>query len=148
MLYYTEVLKRQEIDMKLFLMASVSFCIIVLTGCMSVSEPGSPAVTAKFSKDAQLHLDGFQLYSVREKQYHAGSSVFTGYNFRTDSWITGGSSYSGTTYERMLDDRFPEIVKDIFETAGANIKTDKPELNIEGRIGDGHYMWSAPAIRK
>ena len=132
--------------MKLFLMAAASVCMIVLTGCMSVSEPGVHPVTEKFSKDAQLHLDGFQLYSVREKQYHAGNSVFTGYNFRTDSWITGGSSYSGTTYERMLDDRFPEIVKDIFETAGANIKTDKPELNIEGRIGDGHYMWSAPAM--
>lgn len=24
-----------------------------------------------------------------------------------------------------------------------NIRADKPELNIDGRIGDGHYMWSS-----
>ncbi len=137
---------KQEIDMKLFLMIAAGVCIIVLTGCMSVSEPEALTVTAKFSTDAQLHLEGFQLYSVREKQHHMGNSVFTGYNFKTDSWITGGNSYSGTTYERMLDDRFPGIVKDIFESAGANIRTGKPELNIEGRIGDGRYMWSAPAM--
>ena len=46
----------------------------------------------------------------------------------------------------MLDDKFPAIVKDIFESSGANIRTDKPELNIEGRIGDGRYMWSSPAM--
>jgi hypothetical protein len=113
---------------------------------MSVSEPEAPVVTEKFSNEALLHLDGFQLYSVREKQYREGSSVFTGYNFKNDSWLVGDNSYSETTYERMLDDRFPEIVKDIFENAGANIRTDKPQLNIEGRIGDGRYMCSSGAM--
>ena len=126
--------------MKLFLIAVASVCMFVLSGCMSVSEPDAPVVAEKFSDEVQLHLEGFQLYSVREKQHREGSSVFTGYNFKNDSWLLGDSSYSETTYERMLDDRFPEIVKDIFEDSGANIRTDKPQLNIEGRIGDGRYM--------
>ena len=47
--------------MKLFLMITASVCMLVLTGCMSVSEPVSPALTEKFSADVQLHLEGFQL---------------------------------------------------------------------------------------
>jgi hypothetical protein len=132
--------------MKLFLMAAASVCMLVLTGCMSVSKPETPALREKFSGDAQLHLEGFQLYSVREKQHHVGGSYFTAYNFKTDSWLLGDDSYSSTTYERMLDDRFPGIVKDIFESAGANIRSDKPQLKIEGRIGDGRFMWSSPAM--
>ena len=132
--------------MKYFLIATASLCMIVLSGCMSISEPEAPALTEKFASEANLHLEGFQLYSVREKQHHVGNSYFTAYNFKTDSWLTGSDSYSGTTYERMLDDKFPAIVKDIFESSGANIRTDKPELNIEGRIGDGRYMWSSPAM--
>ncbi len=132
--------------MKLFLILTASVCLLVLTGCMSVNEPQAPALTEKFSGDIQLHLEGFQLYSEREKQYHTGNSYFTAYNFRTDSWLLGSESYSGTTYERMLDDKFPGIVKDIFESAGANIRCDKPQLKIEGRIGDGHFMWDSPAM--
>lgn len=132
--------------MKFFLIAAASACMLILSGCMSVNEPQAPALTEKFAADVQLHLDGFQLYSVRAKQHHVGSSYFTAYNFKTDSWLLGDESYSRTTYERMLDDQFPGIVKDIFETAGANIRTDKPELNIEGRIGDGRYMWSSSAM--
>jgi hypothetical protein len=113
---------------------------------MAVSEPDTPALTGKFSSDLRLHLEGFQLYSVREKQYNAGSNYYTTYNFRTNSWVTGSNSYSGTTYERMPDDKFPDIVKDIFESAGANIRSDKPQLKIEGRIGDGHFMWDSPAM--
>ena len=120
--------------------------MLVLTGCMSVSEPEAPELTEKFSADVQLNLEGFQLYSVREKQHQVGSSYFTAYNFKTDSWLLGDESYSGTTYERMLDDKFPGIVKDIFESAGANIRNDKPQLKIEGRIDDGHFMWSSPAM--
>ena len=82
---------------------------------MSVSEPEAPALTEKFTADVQLHLEGFKLYSVREKQRHVGNSCFKACNFRTDSWLTGGDSYSGTTYERMPDEQFPGIVKDIFE---------------------------------
>ena len=92
---------------------------------MSVNEPEAPALTGKFVTEAKLHLEGFQLYSVREKQYNDGSE---------------------TTYERMLDDKFPGIVKDIFESAGANIRNNKPQLKIEGRIGDGHFMWNSAAM--
>lgn len=113
---------------------------------MSVNEPKVPALTEKFSADVQIHLEGFQLYSVREKQYTAGSSYFTAYNFKNDSWLTGSDSYSGTTYERLLDEKFPEIVKDVFESSGANIRTGTPKLTVAGRIGDGHYMWSSPAM--
>ena len=139
-------IKKDGKEMKYFFIAAASFCMVVLSGCMSISEPEAPALTGKFATEAKLHLEGFQLYSVREKQYHAGSSSFTAYNFKTDSWLTGSDSYSGTTYERMIDDKFPAVVKDIFESSGANIRTDKPELNIEGRIGDGRYMWSSPAM--
>lgn len=139
-------IKKEGKEMKCFFIAAASFCMVVLSGCMSISEPEAPALTGKFATEAKLHLEGFQLYSVREKQYHAGSSSFTAYNFKTDSWLTGSDSYSGTTYERMIDDKFPAVVKDIFESSGANIRTDKPELNIEGRIGDGRYMWSSPAM--
>ena len=132
--------------MKLFLISAFSVCMFVLSGCMSVSEPEAPALTAKFATEAKLHLDGFQLYSVREKQYNTGYTYSTGYNFRTDSWYTGSRSYSGSTYERLLDDKFPGIVKDIFESSGANICSDKPQLTIEGRIGDGHYMWNSSAM--
>ncbi|MBO7327236.1 MAG: hypothetical protein J6W00_00520 [Lentisphaeria bacterium] len=132
--------------MKLYLMITASVCMLVLTGCMSVSEPESPALTEKFSADIQLHLEGFQLYSVREKQHRVGNSYFTAYNFKTDSWLLGDGSYSETTYERMLDDKFPGIVKDIFESAGANIRGNTPRLKIEGRIGDGRFMWSSPAM--
>jgi hypothetical protein len=132
--------------MRLFSAAAAIVCMFILSGCMSVNEPHAPALTAKFANDVQLSLEGFQLYSVREKQHHAGNSYFTAYNFRTNSWITGGNSYSGTTYERMLDEKFPEIVKDVFESAGANIRTGTPQLKIEGRVGDGHYMWNAPAM--
>ena len=51
--------------MKLFLISAFSVCMFVLSGCMSVSEPEAPALTAKFATEAKLHLDGFQLYSVR-----------------------------------------------------------------------------------
>ena len=132
--------------MKLFLIAASSVCMLVLCGCMSVSEPEAPVVAEKFSDEVQLHLEGFQLYSVREKQHRDGRSVFTGYNFKNDSWLLGDGSYSETTYERMLDDRFPGIVKDIFENAGANIRAENVQLNIEGRIGDGRYMWSSGAM--
>ena len=111
--------------MKFLVMLTASVCMFVLSGCMSVSEPGAPSVTEKLSANVQLSLDNFQLYSVREKQYNDGS---------------------GTTYERMLDDKFPGIVKDIFESAGANIGTEKPQLKIEGRIGDGHFMWNSAAM--
>ena len=111
--------------MKYFLIATASLCMIVLSGCMSISEPEAPALTGKFVTEAKLHLEGFQLYSVREKQYNDGSE---------------------TTYERMLDDKFPGIVKDIFESAGANIRNNKPQLKIEGRIGDGHFMWNSAAM--
>ena len=111
--------------MKLFLMLTASVCMFALSGCMAVSEPEAPAVTEKFSADVQLNLNKFQLYSVREKQYNGDS---------------------GTTYERMIDDKFSEIVKDIFESAGANIKSGKPQLKIEGRIGEGRFMWDAPAM--
>ena len=132
--------------LKLFLIAAASVCMLVLCGCMSVSEPDAPEVTEKFSAEVPLHLEGFQLFSVREKQHREGRFVFTGYNFKNDSWLLGDGSCSETTYERMLDDRFPEIVKDIFEDSGANIRADKPQLNIEGRIGDGRYMWSSGAM--
>ena len=132
--------------MKFFVMLTASVCMLVLSGCMAVSEPETPAVTEKFAADTQLNLEGFQLYSVREKQHNVGSSYSTAYNFKTDSWLTGSDSYSGTTYERMLDDKFPVIVKDIFEFAGANIRSEKPQLKIEGRIGDGRFMWDAPAM--
>lgn len=132
--------------MKYFLIATASLCMVVLSGCMSISEPETPALTGKFATEAKLRLEGFQLYSVREKQHHTGNSYFTAYNFKTNSWLTGSDSYSGTTYERMLDEKFPAVVKDIFESSGANIRTDKPQLTIEGRIGDGRYMWSSPAM--
>ena len=132
--------------MKYFLIAAASFCMVVLSGCMSISEPEAPALTGKFVSEAKLHLEGFQLYSVREKQHRVGNSCFTAYNFKTDSWITGSDSSSGTTYERMLDDKFPAVVKDIFESSGAIIRTDKPQLTIEGRIGDGRYLWNSPAM--
>ena len=132
--------------MKSLLLITASVCLLVLTGCMSVNEPEAPALTEKFSGDIQLNLEGFQLYSVREKQHHVGSSYFTAYNFKTDSWLLGDESYSGTTYERMLDDKFPAIVKDIFESAGANIRSNTPQLKLEGRIGDGRFMWSAPEM--
>ena len=138
--------KRSLKKMNSLLMITASLCLLVLTGCMSVSEPKSPALTEKFAADAMLSLEGFQLYSVREKQHHVGSSYFTAYNFKTDSWLIGDDSYSGTTYERMLDDKFPGIVKDIFETAGANIRSNTPQLKIEGRIGNGRFMWSAPEM--
>ena len=127
-------------------MTAASVCLLILTGCMSVSKPEAPGMTEKFSADMKLHLEGFRLFSIREKQHHVGSSTFSAYNFKTDSWLTGADSCSGTTYERLLDDKFPGIVKDIFESAGANIRSDKPQLTIEGRIGDGHYMWSAPQM--
>ena len=114
--------------MKTFLIAAAGVCMLVLTGCMSITEQEAPALTEKFSTETKLHLEGFQLYTVREKQHRVGNS------------------YSDTTDERMLDDKFPEIVKDIFESAGANIRADKPELTIEGRFGTGHYMWSSPAM--
>ena len=129
--------------MNFFLTLAASVCMLILSGCMSVNEPKSPALTEKFSAEAELHLEGFQLYSVREKQHHTGNSTFTAYNFKNNSWIMGNDSYSGTTYERMPDDRFPGIVKDIFESAGANIRTETPRLKIEGRIGDGRYMWNS-----
>lgn len=40
----------------------------------------------------------------------------------------------------------PAVVKDIFESSGAIIRTDKPQLTIEGRIGDGRYLWNSPAM--
>ena len=132
--------------MKLFLIAAASVCMLILCGCMSVKEQASPALTEKFANEAKLHLEGFQLYSVREKQHHVGYTYGTAYNFRTDSWITGSNSYSGTTYERLPDEQFPGIVKDIFESCGANIRTDKPQLNLEARIGNGRYLWSSPAM--
>ena len=136
----------KKTTMKYFLMAAASVCVLVLTGCMSVSEPAAPALTGKFVTEAKLHLEGFQLYSVREKQHHVGNSYFTAYNFKTNSWLLGDETYSGTTYERMLDEKFPEIVKDVFESSGANIRSDTPQLKIEGRIGDGRFMWSSPAM--
>ena len=116
----------RNVKKNIFLTVAAGVCILILSGCMSVNEPQSPALTGKFSPDILLNLEGFQLYSVREKQHHVGQSYFTAYNYRTDSWLTGDNSYSSTTYERMLDDRFPGIVKDIFESAGANIRTNKP----------------------
>lgn len=127
-------------------MTAASICMLILSGCMSVSEPEAPVLKEKFAAETKLHLEGFQLYSVREKQYHTGSSSFVAYNFRSDSWLTGSNTYSGTTYERLLDEKFPGIVKDIFESAGANIRTAVPQLTIEGRIGDGRYMWSSAAM--
>ena len=70
--------------MKLFLMITASVCMLVLTGCMSVNEPDAPALTGKFLTEANLHLEGFQLYSVREKQHRVGNSYFTAYNFKTE----------------------------------------------------------------
>lgn len=135
-----------RITMKIFLMTAAALCMIFLSGCITFNETEAPALPARFAPEAKLHLEGFQLYTVREKQYNTGNSYFTAYNFKTDSWLTGGSSYSGTTYERMLDDRFPGIVKDIFENSGANIRTDKPQLTVEGRIGDGRYLWNSSAM--
>ena len=129
--------------MKFLWMIAAGICVLFLSGCMSVNEQEAPVLTAKFSGEANLHLEGFQLYSVREKQHNVGNSYFTAYNFKTDSWLTGSDSYSGTTYERMLDEKFPGIVKDIFESAGANIRTDKPQLTVEGRVSDGRYMWNS-----
>ena len=108
----------EKITVKLFLISAFSTCMFVLSGCMSLSEPAAPALKAKFATEAKLHLDGFQLYSIREKQYNTGYAYSTGYNFRTDSWYTGSQSYSGSTYERLLDDKFPGVVKDIFESSG------------------------------
>lgn len=52
--------------MKYFLIATASLCMIVLSGCMSISEPVAPALTGKFATEANLHLEGFLLYTVRE----------------------------------------------------------------------------------
>ena len=65
-------------------MITASVCMLVLTGCMSVNEPDAPALTGKFLTEANLHLEGFQLYSVREKQHRVGNSYFTAYNFKTE----------------------------------------------------------------
>ena len=115
--------------------------MFLLTGCMTFNETEAPRLKAKFSNEAKLHLEGFQLYSIREKQHNVGYTYMPVYNFRTDSWSLGSGTYSETTYERQIDQKFPMIVKDIFESSGANIRTDKPQLTIEGRIGDGRYMW-------
>jgi len=48
-------------------MVAASVSMFILSGCMSVSEPESPVLTEKFAADAQLHLEGFQLYSVNSK---------------------------------------------------------------------------------
>jgi hypothetical protein len=132
--------------MKIFLAALSVISMCVLSGCMTFNETEAPAMKEKFTTEAKLRLDGFQLYTVREKQHHVGYTYATAYDFRTDRWLTGTGSYSETTYERMLDDKFPEIVKDIFESAGANIRADKPQLKIEGRIGDGRFLWSSPEM--
>ena len=118
-----------RITMKIFLMTAAALCMIFLSGCITFNETEAPALPVRFAPEAKLHLEGFQLHTVREKQYK-----------------TGGSSYSGTTYKRMPDDRFPGIVKDIFENSGANIRTDKPQLTVEGRIGDGRYLWNSSAM--
>ena len=131
--------------MKFFSLLFAALSMIVLSGCVTFGETEAPAMAEKFNTEANLRLEGFQLYSVREKQYHSGYGSYTAYNFSSDSWLIGSDSYSGTTYERMLDEQFNSIVKDIFETAGANIRTSKPQLVLEGRIGDGRYLWSSGA---
>lgn len=131
--------------MKFLYWMTASLCMLALTGCMSVNEPEAPVLSEKFSGDVRLHLEGFQLYSVREKQHHTGNTYSVAYNFKTDSWLAGSDSYSGTTYERMLDEQFPGIVRDLFESAGANIRSKTSRLKIEGRVGDGRYMWNSAA---
>ncbi len=132
--------------MKCFFIAAACLCMILLSGCVSNNLAEAPTLTNKFSSDTKLHLDGFKLYSTRATKNRVGSSVYTGYNFRNDSWILGDDSYSETTYERVLDDKFPGIVSDIFESAGANIKTKTHQLTIEGRISDGRYLWDSAAM--
>ena len=131
--------------MKLFLLTAATVCMLTLSGCMSISEPPEPEMKAKFAAETNLKLDGFQLYSVREKQ-NAGYACSIGYDFTNDKWLTLGNSYTGTTYERMIDDKFPPLVKDVFESAGANIRSKAPQFTIEGRIGEGRYIWSNPAM--
>ena len=132
--------------MKYLLLTIASVCMFVLSGCMTVCETESPSVAVKFSSEAKLHLEGFQLQTLQATQHHVGYSTASAYNFKTNSWASGSGSYSGTTYERLPDEYFSTIVKDTFEFAGANIRTNAPHLTIEGRIGNGHFIWSAPAM--
>lgn len=129
--------------MKLFVMMTAGICMFLLNGCMTFNETKAPELTAKFASETKLRLEGFILYSIREKQHHTGYSSSVAYDFKRGAWLTGSSSYSGTTYERLPDEKFPAIVRDLFEHAGANIRSDKPQLTVEGRIGDGRYQWSA-----
>ena len=101
--------------MKYFLLIIASVFMFVLSGCMTVCETESPSVTTKFSSGAKLRLEGFQLQTLRATQHHVGYSTASAYNYKTNSWASGGDSYSGATYERLPDEYFSSIVKDIFE---------------------------------
>ena len=132
--------------MKYISLLIAGVCLFLLNGCVTVCETESPALTAKFSPETRLRLEGFQLMIWQATQRHVGHSSATVYDYRTNSWTTGSGSYSGTTYDRVQDEKFSSIVTDVFELSGANIRTDAPDLTIEGRIGDGHYIWSSPAM--
>lgn len=132
--------------MKYFLLMIAGVCLFLLNGCVTVCETESPALTAKFSPETRLRLEGFQLMIWQATQRHVGHSSAAVYDYRTNSWTTGSGSYSGTTYDHVPDEQFSSVVTDIFELSGANIRTDTPDLTIEGRIGGGHYIWSSPAM--
>lgn len=137
---------RDDTMIKFFLSVIAMICMLVSTGCITVYESDEPVVSKKFASDIKLRLEGFQLKSLQPTQFHTGYASTSTYNYQSGKWTTGGGTYSGTTYEFLPDENFSMIVKDAFELAGANIKASNMDLMIDGRIGNGRFMWKKPQL--
>ena len=74
--------------MKYFLLMIAGVCLFLLNGCVTVCETESPALTAKFSPETRLRLEGFQLMIWQATQRHVGRSSAAVYDYRTNSWTT------------------------------------------------------------
>lgn len=132
--------------MKFLSLVFATFYILFFSGCMTVHETPMPTVDARLCSNVKLALEDFQFYVVRATQHHYGYANTSYHNPRIGGWASGTGSYYGATYQRVPDDDFTRAVRDLFEFVGANTRGGTPTLIIEGRIGDGHYMWNSSAM--
>lgn len=122
------------------------FTALLVSGCATIHETSPPPIDLSQKIDMNLRTEGFELLTLQQTGSYHGASYGGAYNYQTGAYVSGNTSTIGNIYERQKDCGFSDFTSDAFEKLGFNIRSNKPDLILVGRVGNGRFPWNAPAL--
>lgn len=119
---------------------------LLLSGCAVIHETTPPEIDLSQKINLNLKIEGFELMTLQQTGSYCGNSYGSAYNYQTGASASGSTATTGHIYEQKRDIVFSNHTIDAFETLGFNIRSNKPDLILVGRVGNGRFPWSDPAF--